>query len=183
MSLAALAQGFRSAYLDHAAIVRQLEAWHAAYPEFTRLTSIGKTPEGRDLWVLTVGADPDRARPTAWVDGNMHASELAGSSVALAIAEDFLAAHVEPERLGLPAPVLERLRATRLFVLAADVARRRRVRCSPPAATCARCRATIAARSARASGAATISTATVARWRCASPIRPATTSRRPIIPT
>jgi hypothetical protein len=117
MSLAALAQGFRSAYLDHAAIVRQLEAWHAAYPEFTRLTSIGKTPEGRDLWVLTVGADPDRARPTAWVDGNMHASELAGSSVALAIAEDFLAAHVEPERLGLPAPVLERLRATRLFVL------------------------------------------------------------------
>jgi murein tripeptide amidase MpaA len=117
MSLASLATGFRSAYLDHATIVRQLEAWHAAYPDLTRLTSIGKTPEGRDLWVLTVGADPDRARPTAWVDGNMHASELAGSSVALAIAEDFLAAHVEPDRLGLPAPVLERLRATRLFVL------------------------------------------------------------------
>ena len=115
--LASLDRGFRSAYLDHATIAAQLEAWHAAFPELTRLTTIGTTPEGRPLTVLTVGADPDRVRPTAWVDGNMHASELAGSSVALAIAEDFLAVHVEPERLRLPAAVLERLRAVRLFVL------------------------------------------------------------------
>lgn len=112
-----LAGGFRSNYLDHAAITAQLTRWCEAFPALTRLTSIGRTPEGRDLWLLTVGADPDRVRPTIWVDGNMHASELAGSSVALAIAEDFLAVHVEPERLGLSAAVLARLREVRLFVL------------------------------------------------------------------
>jgi hypothetical protein len=125
MSLAALAQGFRSAYLDHAELTAQLKAWHAAYPDLTRLTSLGTTPEGRELWLLTIGVDPDRVRPTAWVDGNMHASELAGSSVALAIAEDFLAAHVDPARLDLSPAVLARLREVRLFVLAAHVARRR----------------------------------------------------------
>jgi murein tripeptide amidase MpaA len=47
----------------------------------------------------------------------MHASELAGSSVALAIAEDFLAVHVDPARLDLSPAVLARLREVRLFVL------------------------------------------------------------------
>ncbi len=125
VSLDTLAQGFRSAYLDHASLTHQLEAWRDAYPHLVRLTSLAKTPEGRDLWLLTLGEDPDRVRPTAWVDGNMHASELAGSSVALAIAEDVLRAHLEPETLGLPPPILERVRATRFF--AAHDPRRRRV--------------------------------------------------------
>lgn len=116
-SLAALDRGFRSTYLDHATLTSQLEAWRDAYPALVRLSSLGKTPEGRDLWLCTIGADPDRVQPTAWVDGNMHASELAGSSVALAIAEDVLRAHLEPTSLDLPAPILERVRATRFFIL------------------------------------------------------------------
>lgn len=116
-----LARGFRAAYLDHATLTAQLEAWRDAFPELVRLRSLGTTPEGRDLWLLTLGVEPDRARPTAWIDGNMHASELAGSSVALAIAEDVLRAHVEPEafarRSGLAASVIERVRAARFFVL------------------------------------------------------------------
>ncbi len=112
-----LSKGFRSSYLDHDTLTAQLEAWRDAFPALVRLVSIGKTPEGRDLWLLTLGADPDRVRPTAWIDGNMHASELAGSSVALAIAEDVLRAHLEPAALDLPAPLLERVRAARFFVL------------------------------------------------------------------
>ena len=67
-------------------LVAQLEAWANAYPELAKLSSIGKTDEGRDLLLLTIGPDPDRIRPAVWIDGNMHASELCGSSVALAIA-------------------------------------------------------------------------------------------------
>ncbi|MEZ4402937.1 MAG: M14 family metallopeptidase [Kofleriaceae bacterium] len=115
--LASLSRGFRSTYLDHATLTAQLHAWHAAFPDLTRLTSLGTTPEGRELWLLTLGVEPDRARPTAWVDGNMHASELAGSSVALAIAEDFLALLADPGHGDLPAPVRARLREVRLFVL------------------------------------------------------------------
>ncbi len=116
-ALADLARGFRTAYLDHDTLTAQLHAWREAFPDLCRLQSIGTTPEGRALWLLTIGTDPDRVRPTAWVDGNMHASELAGSSVALAIAEDILRAHVDPDALGLSAPMLARLRAGRFFVL------------------------------------------------------------------
>lgn len=108
---------FRTSYLDFADLSAQLQAWRDAFPELVRLESLAKTPEGRDLWLLTIGEDPDRVRPTAWVDGNMHASELAGSSVALAIAEDVIRAHTDPSRLDLPAAVIERIRASRFFIL------------------------------------------------------------------
>lgn len=108
---------FRHRYLTHEEITTQLEAWVASYPTLCRLTSLAKTPEGRDVWLLTIGQDPDRIRPAAWVDGNMHAAELAGSSVALAIAEDVLRLHTEPARLELPAPIAKRLRDILFYVV------------------------------------------------------------------
>ncbi len=95
--LESLSRGFRSEYLDHAALTAQLHAWADAFPHLCRVRSIGRTPEGRDLWVVTIGPEPDRVRPSVFVDGNMHASELCGSSVALAIAEDLLRLHLDPE--------------------------------------------------------------------------------------
>lgn len=109
--LDSLAQGFRERYLDYAGVTAQLKAWAEAFPESTRLESLGETPEGRQLWLLTIGKDLDRVRPAVWVDGNMHASELCGSSVALAIAEDMLRIQVDAEPPpDLPAPIVERLR-------------------------------------------------------------------------
>lgn len=94
--LASHALGFRERYLTYDELTRQLRAWSEAFPHLVRLSSLGQTEEGRELWLLTIGPEPDRLRPAAWVDGNMHASELAGSSVALAIAEDALRAHLRP---------------------------------------------------------------------------------------
>ena len=117
--LADLDLGFRKSYLDHDALTNQVRGWAAAFPEIVRLSSIGTTPEGRDLWLLTIGPDPDRTRPSVWVDGNMHASELCGSSVALAMAEDILRHHLDPEAplLDLPRPAIDALRDVRWFVL------------------------------------------------------------------
>ena len=70
--------------------------------------------------MLTIGRDPDRARPAVWIDGNMHASEVCGSSVALAIAEDLLAIHRGADEAGgkpLPAHMAATIRAT-LFHIA-----------------------------------------------------------------
>ncbi len=116
-----LSLGFRDRFLSYDELTRQVRGWADAFPDLCRLTSIGKTPEGREMWLLTLGPDPDRTRPSAWVDGNMHASEISGSNVALAIAEDVLRLH-----LGLPgadakSPLSEtavaRLRGVRFYVL------------------------------------------------------------------
>jgi hypothetical protein len=116
-AIADLYKGFRSAYLDDSQLNAQLHAWADAYPTLVRLTSLAKTPEGRDVWLVTIGPEPDRIRPAVWADGNLHAAELAGSSVALAIAEDALRAHLEPESLDLPRPIVERMREILFYVV------------------------------------------------------------------
>jgi len=116
-----LSLGFRQRILSYDELTRQVRAWADAFPELCRVASIGRTPEGRELWLLTLGPDPDRARPSAWVDGNMHASELCGSSVALAIAEDILRMHLRTAgEQGVPNlsdTILARLRDVRFYVL------------------------------------------------------------------
>jgi hypothetical protein len=84
---------FRSKYLDYAELVAQLEAWARDHPDFVRVSSLGASAEGRAIPLVTIGRNPEELRPAVWVDGNMHASELCGSSVALAIAEDVIALH------------------------------------------------------------------------------------------
>ena len=84
---------FRTKYLDYAELTVLVAGWARDNPDIVRLSSLGATAEGRNIPLLTIGRDPDRARPAIWIDGNMHASELCGSSVALAIAEDVLSIH------------------------------------------------------------------------------------------
>ncbi len=86
---------FYREYLDYAALTRQLQHWAERHPDLVRLQSLQTTPEKRNIWLLTIGLEPERPRPAVWVDGNMHAGELAGSSVALAIAEAAIALHMD----------------------------------------------------------------------------------------
>ena len=116
-SLADLSLGFRHAYLDHERITAQVKAWAENFPTLCRVTSLARTPEGRDLWLVTIGPEPDRVRPAVWVDGNMHAAELAGSSVALSIAEDVLRLHLEPDTELLPEPLAARLREILFYIV------------------------------------------------------------------
>lgn len=107
---------FRDRYLDYAELTAQLQAWARAHPDFVRLTSIGKSAEGRDIPLLTIGRNPDEDRPAIWVDGNMHATEVCGSSVALAIAEDVIRIH-RKEASGLPSHMQDTLRDALFYVV------------------------------------------------------------------
>ena len=111
---------FRSKYLDNAELNAQLAEWVKAFPDLVRLSVIGQSAEGRDIALLTVGRDPDRLRPAVWIDGNMHASEVCGSSVALALVEDILAIHQGKNEAGakpLPAHMAETIRESLFYIL------------------------------------------------------------------
>jgi murein tripeptide amidase MpaA len=73
-------------YYRYDDLTRLLQAYTAEYPQLLTLQSIGKSHEGRDVWLVTAtnsatGADIEK--PALWVDGNLHASEVAGSMAAL----------------------------------------------------------------------------------------------------
>jgi hypothetical protein len=109
---------FRTSYVTHDEMARTMRGWAESHPDFVHVTSIGKTLEGRELLLLVIGRDRERARPAAWIDGNMHATELCGSSVALAIAEDVISLHTGNATVhDLPAHVCERLREMLFYVL------------------------------------------------------------------
>ncbi|MEO8676287.1 MAG: M14 family metallopeptidase [Casimicrobiaceae bacterium] len=111
---------FRHKYLDFAELTAQVAAWAKAHPDIVRVTPIGKSAGGRDIPLLTIGRNPDEARPAVWIDGNMHASEVCGSSVALAMAEDIIALHQGSPEVGgkvFPAHMAEAIRETLFYVV------------------------------------------------------------------
>ena len=73
-------------YYRYQELTRLLKQYVKAYPQLVRLESIGKSHEGRDVWLVTATnfkTGPDAEKPALWVDGNLHASEVAASTAAL----------------------------------------------------------------------------------------------------
>ena len=73
-------------FYRYAEFSQLLHDYVKAFPDLLSIESIGKSHEGRDIWVLAatnqktgVAAD----KPAYWVDANIHASELAGGAAAM----------------------------------------------------------------------------------------------------
>ena len=73
-------------YYRHNELTRILKEFAREFPKLVRVESVGKSFEGRDIWVATVtnSATGDaKEKPALWVDGNIHASEVSPSSACL----------------------------------------------------------------------------------------------------
>ena len=57
-----------------------------AHPDLVKRFSIGKSTEGRDIWVMQISnhanGNPDR-KPGFWVDGNIHSNEIQGGEISI----------------------------------------------------------------------------------------------------
>ena len=64
-------------------LTKLLFEYAQAFPTLAAIRSIGKSYEGRDIWVATItnvatGSAEDK--PAFWADGNIHAAELTAST-------------------------------------------------------------------------------------------------------
>ncbi|WP_266368692.1 M14 family metallopeptidase [Tellurirhabdus rosea] len=73
-------------YNDYAGITKFCQDMAKAHPNLVRVESMGKSFQGRDLWVLVVSdfktGNADR-KPGFYIDGNIHSNELQGSEIAM----------------------------------------------------------------------------------------------------
>ncbi|HEX8740972.1 MAG TPA: M14 family metallopeptidase [Casimicrobiaceae bacterium] len=73
-------------FYRYAELSELLHALAREHPELVATESIGKSHEGRDIWVLAItnaATGAARDKPAFWVDGNIHATEIAASAAAL----------------------------------------------------------------------------------------------------
>ena len=73
-------------YYRYAELTDLLQAYANEFPDLFGVSSIGKSHEGRDIWLGTItnrqsGAPEDK--PAFWCDGNIHASEVSASTAVL----------------------------------------------------------------------------------------------------
>ncbi len=73
-------------YHDYTESTRLMRAMVAAHPGRAKLTSIGRSYAGREMWLMTITnfkKGSDRDKTAFWIDGAIHANEIQGTQTAL----------------------------------------------------------------------------------------------------
>jgi hypothetical protein len=89
-------------YSDFAAFSRQVQA--LAKPGICTISSLAKSPGGREVWLATIGTGEADRKPAVLVVGNVHAADLVGSEISLRMAKRLIEAADEEQTK----PLLER---------------------------------------------------------------------------
>jgi murein tripeptide amidase MpaA len=82
-------------------LTKLIHQFVAEYPSILSVESIGKSHEGRDIWCLTATEQAVLAKdkPAFWVDANIHATELAGSTAVLYLLKKLCENYGKDERI------------------------------------------------------------------------------------
>ena len=88
-------------YYRYKELTAILQGYAQEYPQLVRLESIGQSHEGRDIWLVRVTnfeTGEDRLKPALWVDGNIHATEVAPASACLYLLQRLVTGYgVDPD--------------------------------------------------------------------------------------
>lgn len=96
-------------FLRYDELTAELARLVGEHPTLATLESIGRSHEGRDIWLVTItdaATGAHDTKPAMWVDANIHATELTGSVAALNLVDRLLTD---------TGPTMARARATRTF--------------------------------------------------------------------
>ncbi|WP_297086106.1 M14 family metallopeptidase [uncultured Draconibacterium sp.] len=89
-------------YYDYEDVVKALEVLHEAYPELTKLESIGESEEGLKIYALTINnkkTGHEHDKPGVWLDGNIHGNEIQAGEVCLYYANMLLTKYGENKKI------------------------------------------------------------------------------------
>ena len=73
-------------FYKHDELTKLLFEYAQAFPNLVAIRSIGRSYEGREIWVATLtnsATGPAEDKPAFWCDGNIHAAELTASTAVL----------------------------------------------------------------------------------------------------
>lgn len=90
-------------YYDNDEVTAVLQALHHAHPDRSEFRSLGKSEEGRDIWLLTVfdpATGPHDAKPGLYIDGAIHGNEIQATEVCLYLAWTLLERADDWAKLG-----------------------------------------------------------------------------------
>ena len=85
-----------SRYFNNEELDATAQGWIESYPQLIDVSELGKSHEGKGIPLLTLtcketGEPADK--PAVWIDANIHATEVAGTTVALHIAHTLLSGY------------------------------------------------------------------------------------------
>ncbi len=89
-------------YFNNAELETTLDEWVAAYPTLIRVEEIGKSYEGRPIRLATLtnqATGPDTEKPAVWIDANIHATEIAGTTTSLRLIYTLLTQYGQDEHI------------------------------------------------------------------------------------
>jgi hypothetical protein len=83
------------AYHTYPTLTSDLQAYAAAYPSISRLVSVGKSVQNRDLWALRITDNPDAQEdePELRYIGSMHGDEPVGQEMSLYLIDNLLSGY------------------------------------------------------------------------------------------
>jgi len=89
-------------YFTNQELAALLQEWASDYESILELRSLGTSQEGRDIPLLVItnkSTGADDTKPAVWVDANIHATEIAGTTTALRVAWELLSQYGQGDQV------------------------------------------------------------------------------------